>query len=96
MPSVLGKRRNVFPSGLFVDDIYDHDGDGIVNIHNTGAFTSITGATLTATTAVVTNTINERTAAAGVTIDGVLMKDSEVVIGPVANPHIEVALCGAR
>jgi hypothetical protein len=35
-------------------------------------------ATITATTSVITDTISERTAAAGVTIDGVLVKDSAI------------------
>jgi hypothetical protein len=41
-------------------------------------------ATITATTSVITDTISERTAAAGVTIDGVLLKDS--LIGGVYRP----------
>lgn len=40
--------------------------------------TAVTSATITATTAVVTNTISERTAASGVTIDGTLVKDGGV------------------
>jgi hypothetical protein len=78
MPSVLGKRHNVFPSGIFTDDIYDHDGDGIVEIHNTGSFTAVAAPTITATTAIVTNTISERTAASGVTVDSTLVKDGGV------------------
>lgn len=38
----------------------------------------VTSTSLTATTSVITDTISERTAAAGVTIDGVLCKDSQV------------------
>ena len=48
---------------------------------STGDFTAaggITGTNVTATTAVVSDTISERTSAAGVTIDGVLCKDSQV------------------
>jgi hypothetical protein len=41
-------------------------------------FTDITVETLTATTAVVTDTISEETSAAGVTVDGVLLKDGGV------------------
>jgi len=39
---------------------------------------TITQATITATTAVVTNTVSERTSGAGVTVDGVLLKDGGV------------------
>lgn len=48
---------------------------------STGDFTAaggITGTNVTASTTVVSDTISERTAAAGVTIDGVLCKDSQV------------------
>lgn len=39
--SLLGKRRNYFPVGVYTDDIRDYDGDGIVNIDGTAAVTSI-------------------------------------------------------
>lgn len=42
------------------------------------ATTSVSSATVTATSSVVTDTISERTAAAGVTIDGVLLKDNNM------------------
>jgi len=46
--------------------------------------TSLSAATLTATTEVKTDTISERTAAAGVTIDSVLLKDGGVTITAMA------------
>jgi hypothetical protein len=45
------------------------------------AAAAITGTTITANTSVSTDTISEKTSAAGVTIDGVLLKDSGVVTG---------------
>ena len=56
----------------------------IVSSATITATTSVSSATVTATSSVVTNTISERTAAAGVTIDGVLLKDS--LIGGVYRP----------
>lgn len=43
-----------------------------------GTFTSLTGDNIVATADVSTDTINENTADAGVTVDGVVLKDSEV------------------
>lgn len=65
-------------SGSTVEVVYDGTQFQIVNQVATVA--SQTAATLTATTAVVTDTISERTAAAGVTIDGVLLKDNNATV----------------
>ena len=50
----------------------------IVSSTTITATTSVSSATVTATSSVVTDTISERTAAAGVTIDGVLLKDNNM------------------
>jgi hypothetical protein len=50
----------------------------IVSSATIAATTSVSSATVTATSSVVTDTISERTAAAGVTIDGVLLKDNNM------------------
>jgi len=55
--------------------------DGVVTVGLPSVLvvgTSITVPTLTASTALVTNTISERTSASGVTIDSVLLKDNNV------------------
>lgn len=49
-----------------------HTLDDSGNATHTGA---VTGATMTATTSLTTDTIAERTSAAGVTVDGCLIKD---------------------
>ena len=53
---------------------------GASSIDMSGNFlgSSVSAWTLTATTEVETNTINERTAGSGVTVDSVLIKDGQV------------------
>jgi len=53
-----------------------HTLDDSGNATHTG---TVTGATLTGTTAISTDTVSEWTSAAGVTIDGLLIKDGRVV-----------------
>lgn len=67
-------------SGSTVVVVYDGTQFQLVNVAGTLALTAVTAATLTATSAVVTDTISERTSAAGVTIDGVLLKDNNATV----------------
>lgn len=65
-----------------VDGTATHTLDDSGNATHTGTVTAAAAAisgTLTATTAVSTDTVSERTSAAGVTIDGLLIKDGRVV-----------------
>lgn len=67
-------------SGSTVVVVYDGTQFQLINVAGTLALTAVTAATLTATSAVVADTISERTSAAGVTIDGVLLKDNNATV----------------
>jgi hypothetical protein len=71
----------ITPNGTGEVDIskVDIDGGAIDGTIIGGASAAaITGTTITANTSVSTDTISEKTSAAGVTVDGVLLKDSQV------------------
>jgi len=80
-------------SGSTVVVVYDGTQFQIVNQVATVA--SQTAATLTATSAVVTDTISERTAAAGVTIDGVLCKDNDIEVDECRSDTVSEKTSGA-
>ena len=65
-------------SGSTVAITYDGTQFQLDPVPGTLALTAVTATTVTANTSVVTDTISEKTSAAGVTVDGVLLKDSEV------------------
>jgi myo-inositol-1-phosphate synthase len=67
--AILGKRRSIYPPGIKLADIEDTE----KTIHTVQD-------RITATTAIVTDTISERTPAAGVTADGVLLKDGNATV----------------
>ncbi len=90
----VGDGTEAVPSIHFADDLnlgiyrintdnagFSANGAKVLDISATGlgvTGTIITDATVTATTGVITNTISELTGAAGVTADGVLLKDGGV------------------
>ena len=80
-------------SGSTVVVVYD--GTQFQLINQVATVASQTAATLTATSAVVTDTISERTAAAGVTIDGVLLKDSDIEVDECRSDTVSEKTSGA-
>lgn len=65
-------------SGSTVAITYDGTQFQLDPVPGTLALTAVTATTVTANTSVVTDTISEKTSAAGVTVDGVLLKDNDV------------------
>lgn len=80
-------------SGSTVVVVYD--GTQFQLINQVATVASQTAATLTATSAVVTDTISERTAAAGVTIDGVLCKDNDIEVDECRSDTVSEKTSGA-
>jgi len=65
-------------SGSTVTITYDGTQFQLDPVPGTLALTAVTATTVTANTSVVTDTISEKTSAAGVTVDGVLLQDNDV------------------
>jgi len=65
-------------SGSTVAITYDGTQFQLDPVPGTLALTAVTATTVTANTSVVTDTISEKTSAAGVTVDGVLLQDNDV------------------
>jgi hypothetical protein len=69
---------SVSVSGSTVAITYDGTQFQLDPVPGTLALTAVTATTVTANTSVVTDTISEKTSAAGVTIDGLLIKDATI------------------
>jgi hypothetical protein len=75
-------------SGSTVAITYDGTQFQLDPVPGTLALTAVTATTVTANTSVVTDTISEKTSAAGVTIDGVLLQDNDVQVDEVRTDTI--------